>query len=196
MAETKDRILDAAEKLIAEQGYAGTSLRQIIAEAGVNLAAVHYHFGSKDELLNAIIRRKVGPVNVRRIALLDRYEAEAGRKPVPVDRVLDAFLRPMGEAAGSHPQFVRLMGRVIAEGLLPSVLEKNFQDIQARFFGALRRVIPPMSDAEFLARVQFMVGMVAHAMRGLESDGGFETRIERLIRFLAGGFCAPEGERK
>ena len=49
MIDTKQKILDAAEQLIAEQGYAATSLRQIIAEAGVNLASIHYHFGSKDD---------------------------------------------------------------------------------------------------------------------------------------------------
>ena len=58
MTETQDKILDTAERLIGEQGYAATSLRQIIAEAGVNLAAVHYHFGSKEELLDAVVMRK------------------------------------------------------------------------------------------------------------------------------------------
>src|SRR5690349_4125132 len=116
--DTKQRILDAAEKLIAEQGYAATSLRQIIAEAGVNLAAVHYHFGSKDELLASLIQRKVGPVNETRLQRLSAYEAEAKGKAVPVRKILDAFLTPMGHAAGTHPQFVRVMGRVVAEGLL------------------------------------------------------------------------------
>ena len=68
MTETKDKILDTAERLIGERGYAATSLRQIIAEAGVNLAAVHYHFGSKEDLLDAVVARKVTPVNEARIA--------------------------------------------------------------------------------------------------------------------------------
>src|SRR3954466_16165645 len=148
MLDTKQKILDAAEKLIAEQGYAATSLRQIIAAAEVNLAAVHYHFGSKDELLTAVIQRKVGSVNERRLTLLAEHEATAKGKPVPVQKILDAFLTPMGQAAGTHPQFVRVMGRVVAEGLLPSVLEKNFPEVQARFFDALRRATPHLSNAE------------------------------------------------
>jgi AcrR family transcriptional regulator len=194
--DTKQKILDAAERLIAEQGYAGTSLRQIIAEAGVNLASVHYHFGSKDELLHAVIQRKVGPVNQERLALLDRFEAEAKGAPLAVEKIFDAFLTPMGKVAGSHPQFVRVMGRVVAEGMLQTVLEKDFPEVQARFFGALRRALPQISDEEFRARAQFMIGVVSHTMCGPASEGGFETRIERMIRFLAGGFCAPEGGEK
>ena len=195
--ETKQRILDAAERLIAEQGYAATSLRQIIAEAGVNLAAVHYHFGSKDELLTAVIQRKVGPVNEKRLSLLTDYEAAAKGRAVPVRKIFDAFLTPMGQAAGTHPQFVRVMGRMIAEGMLPAVLEKNFPEVQARFFAALRRATPHISDAEFQARLQFLIGGVSHAMCGAGVEGGFETRVERMNRFLTGAFSAPgEGEGK
>jgi AcrR family transcriptional regulator len=192
MIDTKQKILDAAERLVAEQGYAATSLRQIISEAGVNLAAVHYHFGSKEELLDGVVMRKVGPVNERRLELIDRYAAEAGGGPIPVTRILDAFLSPMGEVAERNPQFVRVMGRVVAEGLLPQVLEKNFQTVQTRLIGALRQSLPDLPEDEFRARVQFMVGVIAHTMCGqADAEGGFETRIERMIRFLAGGFAAP-----
>jgi AcrR family transcriptional regulator len=197
MIDTKQKILDAAERLVAEQGYAATSLRQIIAEAGVNLAAVHYHFGSKEELLDGLVMRKVGPVNERRLELLDRYAAEAGGGPIPVTRILDAFLSPMGEVAERNPQFVRVMGRVVVEGLLARVLEKNFQTVQARFVGALRQSLPELGEDEFRARVQFMIGVLAHTMCGQpDATGGFETRIERMIRFLAGGFAAPDRRKE
>src|SRR5436305_11054782 len=110
MIDTKQKILDAAEKLIAEQGYAGTSLRQIIGSAGVNLASIHYHFGSKDDLLHQMMLRKAGPVNDRRIELLDRYAAESAGAPLPVEKVLDAFFAPMVETANANPQFIRVMG--------------------------------------------------------------------------------------
>jgi AcrR family transcriptional regulator len=197
VADTKQKILDAAEKLIAEKGYAATSLRQIIAEAGVNLAAVHYHFGSKDELLNAVIQRKVGPVNVTRLQRLSAYEAEAKGKPVAVRKILDAFLTPMGQAAGTHPQFVRVMGRVVGERLLQTVLDRNFPEVQERFFGALKRATPHLSEAEFRERTQFLIGVLSHTMCGSGVEDGFETRVERMVRFLTGGFCAPgEGEGK
>src|SRR5690242_20430093 len=92
MVDTKHKILESAERLIAEQGYNATSLRQVIGEAGVNLAAVHYHFGSKEELLDALVMRKAGPVNVKRLALLDAIVEETAGSPAPVEKVLEAFL--------------------------------------------------------------------------------------------------------
>src|SRR3984957_3058267 len=94
MTETRDKILDTAERLFGEYGYAATSLRQIIAEAGVNLAAIHYHFGSKEDLLDRVIFRKASPVNEERLATLDRLEAAAQAGPVPLEEILRAFLGP------------------------------------------------------------------------------------------------------
>src|ERR1039458_1842591 len=106
MTDTKDKILNAAERLIGEQGYAATSLRHIIAEAGVNLAAVHYHFGSKEDLLDAVVLRKVTPVNDARLAWLDRVEAEAGSGALDVEKVLESLLIPTAEIASRSPEFV------------------------------------------------------------------------------------------
>src|SRR5579863_6004584 len=104
---TKDKILDIAERLFGEQGYEATSLRHVIFEAGVNLAAVHYHFGSKEELLDAVVLRGAVPMNAERLALLDRYEKEAGPRPVPVEKVLRAILVPTFRTAERSPQFVK-----------------------------------------------------------------------------------------
>ena len=109
MIDTKQKILDTAERLIGEQGYAATSLRNIISEAAVNLAAVHYHFGSKEDLLDEVICRKASTVNTKRLELLDRFEAEAGSAPVPVEKVLAAFFDPMIEAGSRNPQFVDVL---------------------------------------------------------------------------------------
>ena len=198
MIETKQRILDTAERLIGEQGYSGTSLRHIIAEAGVNTAAVHYHFGSKEELLDELILRKAAPVNERRLAWLDRLEAEGCGRPPGLEDVLKAFFVPMAEAADLDPQFVRLMGRVMGEGLLQSVVQRHFHVVSRRMFGALRQALPALSEEEFLWRVHFMIGAMAHTMcgqpdptgRGAATDG-FQARIHRLIAFLVGGFQAP-----
>ena len=67
--DTKQRILDVAEQMFADQGFAGTSLRSIIAAANVNLAAVHYHFKSKEALLEAVVLRRLGPLNQQRLDL-------------------------------------------------------------------------------------------------------------------------------
>ena len=195
--DTKQRILDTAECLFAEQGYDATSLRQIIAGAGVNLAAIHYHYGSKQELLDEVIVRKAGPVNLQRIAMLDRLLGRDAALPVAVEEVLDAFLTPTGPVAEQNPQFVRLMGRMHADGLLPTLALGHFQPVIVRFQAALQRAMPQLPQEELLWRLHFMIGAMAHAMcgspdfTGVGGHADFKNRIERLIAFLGGGFRAP-----
>jgi AcrR family transcriptional regulator len=198
MTDTKEKILDAAEGLFAEQGYAATSLRHIIADAGVNLAAIHYHFGSKEELLGEVIMRKAGPVNQARIAMLDRFQSEAGPQPAPVERVLEAFLAPMAEVAERHPEFVKLMGRMHAEGLIGTIFQRHFQALFERFNDALRRALPDLPDDELLWRVHFMAGAMGNTLRARPAFGppgyaseDFSRRLARLVLFLSGGFRAP-----
>jgi AcrR family transcriptional regulator len=196
MQDTKQKILDTAERLFGERGYDATSLRQIIATAGVNLAAVHYHFGSKEELLDELVVRRAGPVNEARIANLDRLEA-AGGSPA-VEQVLEAFLLPTAEAASLNPQFVKVMGRILAEGLMPVILEKHFRVAAGRFLGVLRRALPDLPQDELLWRVHFMMGAMAHTMcrspefpKRVGETGDFQARMERLVTFLSAGFRAP-----
>jgi AcrR family transcriptional regulator len=196
MTDTKEKLLDTAEALFGTQGFSATSLRQIIAEAGTNLAAIHYHFGSKEELLDAIVIRKAGPVNEERLKMLDAIEAAGGRPDV--ERILEAFLMPMAAAGHESPGFVRLMGRIQAEGLLMHVIQRNFQQVLARFLPVLRSALPHLSDEEFRARLHFMIGAMSHTMCGAPDftnvaadPGGLTKRMERLIRFLSGAFRAP-----
>src|ERR1700739_2231181 len=113
---TKDRILDSAERLFARDGFEATSLRAITAEAGVNLAAVNYHFQSKEALVRAVIGRRIGPVNAKRRAMLDACEPARGEVPFPLDPVLEAFIRRVLEIASSHfKEFGPLMGRLYTE---------------------------------------------------------------------------------
>jgi AcrR family transcriptional regulator len=198
MTETEVKILDTAERLFGEQGYGATSLRHIIAEAGVNLAAIHYHFGSKEELLDQLIMRVAKPVNEERLALLDRAEAEAGAGPLAVERVLEAFFGPPLLRAGKRPQVVRLMGRMYGEGLMPVIVEKHFHPVVTRFFAALQRALPQLGPEELALRAQFMVGAMAHTMCGSPQytlvppePSDFQSRIVRLVAFLRGGFRAP-----
>jgi AcrR family transcriptional regulator len=203
MTDTKEKILDTAERLIGEQGYAATSLRHIIAQAGVNLAAVHYHFGSKEDLLDAVVARKATPVNEARLAWLKRVEAEAGDGPVEVEKVLESFFLPTAEVASRNPGFVRLMGQMLAEGMMPRIVEKHFLSTGLRFVAALQRAVPELPQEELMWRVHFMVGAMAHTMcrapifPQLAGDlTDMEPRLKRLVTFLSAGFRAAATESK
>jgi AcrR family transcriptional regulator len=199
MSDTKDRILDVAEKLFAEKGFADTSLRMITAEAGANLASVNYHFQTKDALIMAVFARRLGPLNRVRLAMLDEAEAQAGDGPLASDAVLRAFFEPLyrGVAPCAHnPYFLRLMGRMYVD---PSDLfERVFQD---QFIRALQRALPELPLTEVVWRMYFMIGTLAHTMAGSRrvevisqglvdaSDGN--AILERLIDFVSAGLHAP-----
>jgi AcrR family transcriptional regulator len=200
MIDTKEKILEAAEELFAEQGYTATSIRQIVAAGEVNLAAIHYHFGSKEDLLDDLVERRVEGVNQERIARLDVLEDQAGGAPLSVDAILDAFFLPTAEAAEGNPLFVRVMGRIHAEGLMPQIVQKHFQPTATRFLAALRRALPGLPEQEFLWRVHFMMGAMAHTMCGAPVFPGpsenFHGRMQMLVTFLSAGFRAAPGNRE
>src|SRR5258706_5167560 len=102
-ADTKTRILDAAEQLFMEHGFEATSMRQLTSAAGVNLAAVNYHFGSKEELFQAVLTRRLDPMNQERIELLQKVEREAGGKPLSCENVLFAMLIPALRPSRDQP---------------------------------------------------------------------------------------------
>src|SRR5271155_27474 len=118
--DTKTRILDAAERLFAERGFGSTSLRNITTAAGVNLAAIHYHFHSKDVLLDNVITRRSDVVNQQRLDMLNKLRHEAAGAPIPLEKLLQAFLAPsfdwVRESGEAGVRFAKLMGRLHAEG--------------------------------------------------------------------------------
>lgn len=210
---TKDRIIDAAEKLFAAEGLARTSLRAITAEAGVNVAAVHYHFGSKEELLAAVFERHVAPVNQERLRWLDRLESASGGEP-DVERLLEAFLAPVIRQNGHDggrpgPDLAQLFGRLWAEReeFVDRLLREQFREVARRFTAAFARALPALEPQQLAWRVHFTVGVLTHLALGghrfgvvpeleLESADADET-VRRAVAFLAAGFrtadAAPGG---
>ncbi len=201
---TKDRILDSAERLFARDGFEATSLRAITAEAGVNLAAVNYHFQSKESLVQAVIGRRMGPVNAERLALLDTYEAEAGGAPVPLEKIMDAFLRPAVEMVGSHAhEFVPLIGRLYTEPgeFAERLYKQQFEHMAHRFMPALHRALPDLPRVELSWRLHFAIGALAHTMAaskllkvmsgGLSDVSDVEGTLARMKAFVLAGLTAP-----
>ena len=205
--ETKERILDAAERLFADFGYKATSLRDITGEAGVNLASVNYHFGSKDALLTALLERRFEPVNRRRLELLDRLEASAD-SGVAVQEVVRAFLSPPFELhwgeAEERRTFLRLVGRIHSEtNDVRAVFVTLLEPIMSRFATAFQKALPHLGADEVAWRTHFVVGSMAHTMIWCDSmvSHGSDTcgpdpseLLESLIQFGAAGLATPSGK--
>ena len=117
--ETRTRILDAAEELFMQHGFEGTSMRLLTAKAGANLAAVNYHFGSKDALIEALFRRRLDPMNAARLAALEKLESEAGGRPLAAEAIIRAFvgesLRMIEDNRSGGRNFIRLLGRTYTD---------------------------------------------------------------------------------
>jgi AcrR family transcriptional regulator len=201
MNETKEKLLDAAECLFSENGYSATSLRQIIACAQANLASIHYHFGSKQELLEQVILRKIGPINEQRLKLLDQFEAEAAPNPAPLEKIVEAVILPV-MAIDKDRQFLKFMGRIHSEGLMPEIAKRLFQPLISRFFSAAHRIRPDITMEELVWKVHFMFGAMAHTLL-VRPEAYPEIAPEsqvaiarRLISFISWGFRAPEAIEK
>ena len=199
--DTRTKILDTAERLFAEEGFAATSLRTITAEAGVNLASVNYHFGSKEALLFAVLGRRIRPMNEVRLRLLDEIEAEAGDNAPDLEKVVRAFLEPAFEslaaAAGDQgAKFVQLIGRTHVEtnDKIQAMFVEQFKDVIHRFTSALNRIYPELSMEESRLRMFFVVGAMAHTLAWsqkidwfLESKSTKESVNETLVQFVTAG---------
>jgi AcrR family transcriptional regulator len=203
----KERILDAAEKLFAEQGYDAASMRQLTEQAKVNLAAVNYHFGGKESLYVAMVSRRLRSLNETRLASLERAEQEAGSQPVPVARVIELLVRPVFDLSGdrSHggAHIIRILGRSLAEPLpfMDAILAAEFQPTMARFSQAVRRSMPQLSPEDFLWRLSFVIGAMQHTFTvlhrmseltsGICRNDDRDGALRRFIEFAVGAFSAP-----
>jgi AcrR family transcriptional regulator len=208
--ETQERLLDAAERLFGERGFDGTSLRAVTQAAGTSVSAAHYHFGSKEALLVATIRRRTEPITRARLEGLERLEREAAGTPIPLERLLDAFLRPIFEyraARGDHGEtFRRIAARLFSDppAVVADLKREIFGPTVERFMSALARALPERSSRSIALDLQFLVGVMVHVTSGhLEDapDGGSvpslaglsdERVLGRMIEFVAAGLRAPD----
>ena len=213
MKDTKRRILAAAERLFARQGFSATSIRAITAQAKVNLAAIHYYFGSKDQLIKELFSRRLAPLNQERLSRLDAYEAESENGAPPLEKILEAFVAPplllSRDPARGGGLFMRLLGRAFSEPeeKIRDIVYSQFAEVAHRFTTALGRVLPHLSREELFWRFHFMIGSMAHSMHimadakklgtasRLEVTSDTEMLIRRLIPFLAEGFRTPAPTR-
>lgn len=204
--ETRARLLDTAEALFAEHGFNGVSMRTITSAAGVNLAAAHYHFHSKEGLYRAVFARRVGPMNEERERLLQAcVEAAEQTGEIDTAAVLDAFIGPslrVSDADGAD-NFRRLSGRASAD---PSpevrrVVYELYDTVAARFVDLLAKACPHLTREDLFWRLACAYG----AMMYVRADSGRLQRLlgaefsmsdssaamRHVIPVLAAGFAVP-----
>jgi len=205
--DTRERILDSAEELFAERGIVETSLRALTRHAGVNLAAVHYHFGSKEGLLDAVVERLAAPINSARSLALDRLDEE-GCSDAPT--ILSAFFLPVierieaFEQLGRSTTLARLMARIEAQphDEVALLFERHFGDVSRRCVTVLASALPDLDRAVVAERFHFANGVLMALFSDqpglVDSVDGvpvarreLPARAREAIAFATAGFCAP-----
>ncbi len=197
---TKDRILNAAEDLFARNGFGGTSLREVTSRADVNIAAVNYHFGSKENLVNEVFRRRMDDMSAARLAQLERAKAE---QPGELEPILAAFIEPALALTrgGGGTAFIRLLARAYAEqnAGLRDFLSGRYGHVLREFAQALATCLPRLDKQELYWRMDFVAGALTYAMAdfGLIRRPGNRSEadhradaIRHLIAFAAAGLRA------
>ena len=173
--DTKARILDAAEDIFIEYGYEAMSLRQITSRADVNLAAVNYHFGSKEALIHAMLSRRLDKLNEERVKLLGRFDAQLGER-LTCEHVLGAMfipaLRLSRDPRAGGPAFLRLLGRAYTDpsSFIHDFLNGHYADVAERFFDAFQRALPHLPREELGWRLHFAIGALSGVLAGADTE--------------------------
>lgn len=204
--DPQTRILDAAENEGAECGFAGASLRRIAQEARVNLATVYYYFRSKRGLVEAVLKRRFGPLREEHLALLREFEAANPGRPLPVEKILEAMLVPplrLAAQDSARRQAVRrLFGRIVGEpnAETQEMLRHLRMESRTAFLKALQRSLPEAPRADLLWSVEFVSGALAFTLcnprelevetRGACNPANTEKVLAEMIRFFSAGFHA------
>ncbi len=198
---TKDRILGAAEELFAQHGFAGTSLRQVTSRADVNIAAVNYHFGSKENLVNEVFRRRMDDMTTLRLSQL---KTALEQHPGELRPVLAAFVEPalaMSQDRHGGGAFVRVVARAYAEKNdgLRKFLSDHYGHVLREFGKAIATCVPGLSKEELYWRLDFLAGALTYAMADFGlikrpvdvTEAAHRERAAReLIRFAEAGIRA------
>jgi AcrR family transcriptional regulator len=198
---TKDRILGAAEELFAQHGFAGTSLRQVTTRADVNIAAVNYHFGSKENLVNEVFRRRMDEMSARRLAQL---KTALQQHPGELEPVLAAFVEPalaMAQDRHGGGAFIRVIARAYAEKNdgLRKFLSDQYGHVLRDFAKEIAACVPALGKEQLYWRLDFLSGALTYAMAdfglikrpsGLSEAAHRERAARELIRFASAGLKA------
>lgn len=208
---TRQRLLDAAEKLFANKGFHGVTVRAIAKEADADPALVTYYFGGKRELFDAVLLRRAEVLNQIRMAELDACEASAGPEGPSVEQIIAAFSHPMLErSANGGPGWKNYFALVAQITNSPEwggeIMTKYFDPIATRFLGAIKRTQPDWTDEDVYWSYHFLsgamvltfaeTGRIDNLSGGLCKSTDIDSVHARLPKFIAAGFERLQSERK
>lgn len=204
--DSQTRILDAAEKVFADYGFKGASLRQIVEEAKANLATVYYHFGSKEGLMETVFKRRFGPIHEEHFQMLRRLEEEYKGGAIPVEKILEAMLTPplrMATTPGKGETVMRLIGRVVTDPnpQVQELLRRQHRDVRTAYLNAFQRSVPRLPKADLLWRFEFCWGAFVFVLcnpSGIEkfTDGmckpsDADAFLGQMVAAFSAGLRAP-----
>jgi AcrR family transcriptional regulator len=205
----RDRILDVAERLFAEHGYDGVTIRQIASGAEVDVALASYHFGKKLDLFQAVFGRRAEELNERRLAALREVQAKAGEEGPSVEQIIEAFLRPLEIAQETgDPGWRHYLALVAYVNNSPywgkRMMSRMFDKLVNEFVDALRIALPDASDKDIywcyhnlsgaLTLTFADTGRIDKLSGGICQSSDFEEAYDHMIPFVAAGFrevCKP-----
>ncbi|MCQ4159031.1 TetR family transcriptional regulator [Roseomonas sp. GC11] len=213
MPETAARILTAALEAFAERGFDGASVKEITERAGANIAAVNYHFRSKDDLIRAVLEHFLGEINAARLAALEHCEAVAGPGGPTLEALAEALIRPMVRLSRDRQDgraIVRLLlqARALPRGSTNSVLAAQFDPVHLRFLAALQGAAPWLAHEDIVWRYDFARGAMMQILADLDrgtnrlasispqvAGADDDAVVRQLVTFIAAGFRAPPAPR-
>jgi AcrR family transcriptional regulator len=203
----RERILDAAEQGFAEFGFAGASLRTMVRQAKVNLATVYYYFNSKEGLMEAVLRRRFGPLRQAQLELLGAAQHQRPNRDLSVESILGALLQPVLNVALAAPDqrraVARLIGRIATEPdpQTQAFLRSQHSPVRQAFLEALKRSLPAVPERELRGRLEFLLGGLAFILcnpHKLEEESAGACNavdprqvLSAMIVFFSPGFRAP-----
>ena len=197
--DTKEQIINVAERLFAERGFAGTTLRNVVSEAGVNLAAVHYHFGSKEELFKAVVARFARPIVEQELILLEQLKQR--NEALSVEAILTAMFKPNLELLVRDPDILliraQFMGRCRTEPEpIQSIAAQEFAPAIGAFLDAFQLALPDHSRSQLFWKLDLVIAVLVRTQT--EAGGNFallkgttpediQNAVEQLVEFLSPG---------
>jgi len=201
---TRERILDAAERVFAYKGYDGTTIRDVAAEAEVQLANIAHHFGPKESLFEKVIERRAAIMGELRLNALERYRAGTHGEPIPLELLIEGYVWPFIERSSRHGEgwknYAQLVARLANSLRWGAIISKNYDAVADQYIKEFIRTLPQASAAAVYNCFHFMVGTMLVACaesgrierlsKGKVRSRDLEKMFEDMLPFLKGGFMA------